>query len=150
MYVYEITDNTPATLHQLDYDYGEIVMIGYVMVGTNDLNDAANFYDPVLETLGLIRGITDAEYIGYGSIQSPKLIEFYLTKPFNGEAATLGNGTMIAMLAKSRNDVDNFHATALANGGIDEGKPGTRIDGDETYYAYVRDLDGNKICGYCE
>ena len=54
-------------------------MIGYVMVGTNDLNDAANFYDPVLETLGLIRGITDAEYIGYGSIQSPKLIEFYLT-----------------------------------------------------------------------
>ena len=149
MYVYEITDNTPTTLHQLDYDHGEIVMIGYVMVGTNDLNDAANFYDSVLETLGLIRGITDAEYIGYGSIQSPKLIEFYLTKPFNGEAATSGNGTMIAMLAKSRNDVDNFHATALANGGIDEGKPGTRIDGDETYYAYVRDLDGNKICGYC-
>jgi catechol 2,3-dioxygenase-like lactoylglutathione lyase family enzyme len=125
-------------------------MIGYVMVGTNDLNGSAKFYDPVLASLGLARGITEPDYIGYGSKQTPKKIEFYLTRPFNGEAATFGNGAMIAMLVKSRSDVDNFHTTALANGGVDEGKPGTRIDGDETYYAYARDPDGNKICGYCE
>ena len=125
-------------------------MIGYVMVGTNDLTASAKFYDPVLASLGLVRGITESDYIAYGSKQTPEKIEFYLTKPFNGKEASFGNGAMIAMLVKSRGDVDNFYATALANGGLDEGKPGTRIDGDETYYAYTRDPDGNKICGYCE
>ena len=125
-------------------------MIGYVMVGTNDLEASTKFYDAVLDTLGLTRGLTDTDYIGYGSKTSPKNIEFYLTKPFDGENATFGNGTMIAMLLESREEVDNFHATAVANGGIDEGKPGTRIEGDKSYYAYARDLDGNKICGYCE
>tara|TARA_B100000767_G_scaffold114590_1_gene109284 strand:- start:630 stop:1007 length:378 start_codon:yes stop_codon:yes gene_type:complete len=125
-------------------------MIGYVMVGTNDLIASAKFYDPVLASLGLARGLTGPDYIAYGSKETPEKIEFYLTKPFNGKEASFGNGAMIAMLVRSRDDVDNFHATALANGGLDEGKPGTRIDGDETYYAYTRDPDGNKICGYCE
>ena len=125
-------------------------MIGYVMVGTNDLESSAKFYDSVLDTLGLTRGSTDTDYIGYGSKTSPERIEFYHTKPFDGENATSGNGTMIAMLVGSREEVDYFHKIAVANGGIDEGAPGTRIEGDETYYAYVRDLDGNKICGYCE
>ena len=119
------------------------------MIGTNNLDASAKFYDAVLDTLGLTRRLTDTDYIGYGSKTSPENIEFYLTKPFNGENATFGNGAMIAMLVGSREEVDNFHATAVANGGIDEGKPGTRIEGDETYYAYARDLDGNKICGYC-
>lgn len=125
-------------------------MIGYVMVGTNNIEASAKFYDAVLDTFGLTRGLTDSDYVGYGSKTTPEKIEFYLTKPFDGEKATFGNGTMIAMIVGSREEVDNFYATALANGGIDEGKPGTRIKGDETYYAYIRDLDGNKICGYCE
>ena len=73
-------------------------MIGYVMVGTNDLTASAKFYDPVLASLGLARGLTGPDYIAYGSKETPEKIEFYLTKPFNGKEASFGNGAMIAML----------------------------------------------------
>ena len=64
-------------------------MIGYVMVGTNDLEASTKFYDAVLDTLGLTRGLTDTDYIGYGSKTAPENIEFYLTKPFDPEELLL-------------------------------------------------------------
>ena len=65
-------------------------------------------------------------------------------KPYDGKPATGGNGTMVALTAKSREIVDAVHAAALAAGGADEGAPGLR--GDTFYGAYFRDLDGNKLC----
>ena len=117
--------------------------IAFVMIGSNDLLASSKFYDAVFVPLNLIKVHTSENYIGYGQKNNPKEIEFYITKPFNKKPATYGNGTQISLLANSTEAVDKFYSIALENGGKSEGSPGIR-SGD--YYAYVRDLDGNKIC----
>ena len=124
-------------------------MLAYVMVGTNNVKRSAKFYDAALEPLGLVRtGVNDREFV-YAPKSAPEKRQFYVTKPYNKKPATFGNGTMLALAAKSRRAVDGFHAAALANGGTDEGKPGPRPAGGSNYVAYARDPDGNKICAYC-
>ncbi|MBD1156091.1 MAG: VOC family protein [Candidatus Pelagibacter sp.] len=123
-------------------------MIGYVMVGTNNLNDAINFYDKVLEVIGLDRNETiEDDYAAYGA-KGTKDIEFYVTKPFNKKDATFGNGTQITFLTSSRSNVDKFHEIGLKAGGTSEGSGGERPEGSGVYYSYLRDLDGNKICAF--
>ena len=118
-------------------------MIGFVMVGTNDLNKVISFYDILLETIDLKRTITNEKYVGYSSKERPKDIEFYVTNPANKEKATFGNGTQISFIVNSKETVDKFYNLGIKLGGKDEGTPGIR-SGD--YYCYIRDLDGNKIC----
>lgn len=73
-------------------------------------------------------------------------VAIHIAKPFNGRPATAGNGMMPALRANSRAKVDEVHAASLANGGIDEGKPGIReAYTDDFYVAYLRDPVGNKI-----
>ena len=120
-------------------------MIGFVMIGTNDLNKAINFYDVLLETIGLKRTVTNERYAGYSAKEKTKDIEFYVTTPFNKEKANFGNGTQISFLADSKQTVNNFYKIGINLGGKDEGAPGER-SGD--YYSYLRDLDGNKICAF--
>ena len=116
-------------------------MIGYVMVGTNNLNDAITFYDKVLEVIGLDRNETiEDDYAAYGA-KGTKDIEFYVTKPFNKEDATFGNGTQITFLTSSRSQVDKFHEVGLKAGGTSEGSGGERPEGSGVYYSYLRDLD---------
>ena len=123
-------------------------MIGYVMVGTNNLNDAITFYDKVLEVIGLDRNETiEDDYAAYGA-KGTKDIEFYVTKPFNKKDATFGNGTQITFLTSSRSQVDKFHEVGLKAGGTSEGSGGERPEGSGVYYSYLRDLDGNKICAF--
>ena len=123
-------------------------MIGYVMVGTNNLNDAITFYDKVLEVIGLDRNETiENDYAAYGA-KGTKDIEFYVTKPFNKKDATFGNGTQITFLTSSRSQVDKFHEVGLKAGGTSEGSGGERPEGSGVYYSYLRDLDGNKICAF--
>ena len=123
-------------------------MIGYVMVGTNNLNDAITFYDKVLEVIGLDRNETiEDDYAAYGA-KGTKDIEFYVTKPFNKKDATFGNGTQITFLTSSRAHVDKFHEVGLKAGGTSEGSGGERPEGSGVYYSYLRDLDGNKICAF--
>ena len=114
------------------------------MVGSNDLNKSGKFYDAVAIYLGIIKVKTTDKYISYAQKNSPEQIEFYVTKPHNKEAANYGNGTMISFMVDSTKAVDSFHTSALENGGVNEGLPGIRTDGN--YYAYVRDPEGNKIC----
>ncbi len=123
-------------------------MLGYVMVGANDPQRAAKLYDAALEPLGLCRAESSDDYVAYAPPNAPSAIEFYVTKPFDQQPATFGNGGMIALLAASRDAVDEFHAVALKNGGVDEGAPGPRPADADGYYAYIRDFDGNKICAY--
>ena len=118
-------------------------VIGFVMVGTNDLEKSSKFYDAVLVHLGLKRVTITERYIGYGHSSNDGHVKFYITKPHNKEDATVGNGTMVALSAETKEAVDKFHSTALENGATDEGKPGIRSD--KNYYGYIRDLDGNKI-----
>jgi predicted lactoylglutathione lyase len=123
-------------------------MLGFVTIGINNIQESCKFYDVVLPTLGIKKVLTTERYIGYAINNNLEKIEFYLMKPFNKKAATYGNGTMIAFLAKSRFEVDNFHKIAIENGAINEGVPGFRPSDSSDYYAYIRDVDGNKICAY--
>jgi len=120
-------------------------MIGFVMVGTNNLNKAIGFYDALLETIELKRTVTNEKYAGYSLKNKPDDVEFYVTNPVNKETATFGNGTQISFIVNSEESVDKFYNTGIKLGGKDEGAPGIR-SGD--YYCYFRDLDGNKICAF--
>ena len=121
-------------------------MIGFVMIGSNNLEESSKFYDAILLCLGIIKVYSGDRNIGYANKDNLEIIKLYITKPHNKEPATNGNGTMIALITDSRDNVDKFHAIALENGGVNEGLPGLRHD--NNYYAYIRDLDGNKICAY--
>ena len=117
-------------------------MIGYVTVGTNDLPRAAQFYDALAAEMGTPRMMEFDSFIAWGTPGGPAGIA--VTKPYDGQPATVGNGVMVALEAQDREQVDRLHAIALAHGGRDEGAPGPRGEG--FYAAYFRDPDGNKLC----
>jgi catechol 2,3-dioxygenase-like lactoylglutathione lyase family enzyme len=123
-------------------------MIGYVMVGTNNLDQSVKFYDELLEILNLERTEKDDVCAGYSQKGGDGKVEFYVTKPVNKEKATIGNGSQISFLTNSRSIVDKFHEIGLKLGGTSEGSGGERPEGSGVYYSYIRDLDGNKICAF--
>ena len=123
-------------------------MIGYVMVGTNNLEKAIIFYDEILKIINLTRKDTDEVCAGYTQTNGDGNIEFYVTKPANMKIATFGNGTQVSFLVSSREIVDKFHEIGLKAGGTSEGSGGERPEGSGVYYSYIRDLDGNKICAF--
>lgn len=120
-------------------------MLGYVTLGTNDLAQAAAFYDALLGELGARRLMETERFIFWGvTPQQPSLC---LIRPFDGEAATIGNGAMVALVVDDRAKVDRLHARALALGGTDEGAPGDRGGG--FYAGYFRDPEGHKLNAFC-
>jgi len=122
-------------------------MFSHATIGTNDMPRAVAFYDAVFACLGIERFYLADDYAGYGNAHSDQV---WVMKPFDGKPATVGNGTHIAFLAESRDQVDAFHKAALAHGGTDEGAPGLRQHYHPNYYgAYVRDPHGNKIQAVC-
>lgn len=121
-------------------------MIGYVTLGTNNYDAAAKFYDELLAVIGAARFMESDRFIAWAV--SPTQPSLGIIKPFDGQAATVGNGTMVSLVVNSRDKVDALHAKALALGGKDEGPAGPR--GDSGFYAgYFRDLDGNKLNVFC-
>ena len=116
-------------------------MIGYTTLGTKDLKRAAVFYDAIAKELGVSRMMEMEKFIAWGAPNGGAGVG--ITYPYNGEAATVGNGVMVALACTSKEQVDRLHALALSLGGTDEGKPGPR--GDSFYAGYFRDLDGNKL-----
>jgi catechol 2,3-dioxygenase-like lactoylglutathione lyase family enzyme len=116
-------------------------MIGYVTVGTNDLPRAAKFYDAIAAEMGTTRMMEFETFIAWGTPGSGAGVA--ATKPYDGNAATVGNGVMVALEARDNAQVDRIYAIALENGGSDEGPPGPRGDG--FYAGYFRDPDGNKL-----
>jgi predicted lactoylglutathione lyase len=122
-------------------------MLGYVTLGTNDLPRAAKFYDAIAGEMGVGRMMDFDTFIAWGSMGGAAGIA--ATKPFDGEAASVGNGVMVAIEAESREQVQRLYDLALANGGSDEGAPGPRGEADANgmvfYAGYFRDPDGNKL-----
>lgn len=117
-------------------------MLHHVSLGTNDLDRARAFYDPVMRELGLGRTLDVADAIGYGA----GITQFSLNRPANGAPADPGNGVHIAFEVEKRAMVDAFYRAVLAQGGASDGAPGLRPEYDAHYYAaFVRDPDGNKI-----
>jgi predicted lactoylglutathione lyase len=120
-------------------------MIGYVVLGTNDLPRAATFYDALLGEIGLTRQMDFGER-GYAWGENMDAVMLCIMTPFDGKAATVGNGTMTAIGVNSRDEVERIHAKALELGGENEGAPGLRAEGGDGFYAaYFRDLDGHKL-----
>lgn len=126
-------------------------MIGYTMVGTDDLERAKAFYDPLFERMGLSSCYADAQVVSWGDRQDETVPRFFACHPYDERPASVGNGAMTAFRVNSASDVDWLYHSAMAAGGTDEGKPGFRPEsyGDKFYVAYVRDLDGNKLAFAC-
>jgi catechol 2,3-dioxygenase-like lactoylglutathione lyase family enzyme len=134
-------------------------MLNYVCLGTNDIKRAVLFYDATLGALNLMRddapndeeddGQDWAEWCVYKN-NDVKMLTLALCEPFNRLPASAGNGTMLSFRAASWQEVNDFHAAAIANGGKSEGEPGLRLQYDANFYAaYVRDPDGNKLAAVC-
>jgi catechol 2,3-dioxygenase-like lactoylglutathione lyase family enzyme len=120
-------------------------MIGYVTIGTNDLARAGEFYDALLANLGGKRETENERFISWSAGQnSPGL---GLIKPFDGKSASVGNGTMVALMCDSPEKVKAIYDKALELGGKDEGPPGLRWG--NFYAAYFRDPEGNKLNAFC-
>ena len=116
-------------------------MIGYVTLGTTDLERAAKFYDAIAAELGTPRMFSTDTFIAWGAPDGAAGIG--ITYPFDGKPMSVGNGVMVALQAKDKAQVDRLHALAISLGGTCEGPPGPR--GDTFYAGYFRDLDGNKL-----
>ena len=118
-------------------------MIGYVTLGTNDIVRAAAFYDKLAAAMGVSRlmGSEEENFIAWANPGGAPGIG--LTKPHDGNPATVGNGVMVALAAKDAAQVQRLYDIAIANGGTCEGPPGDRGGG--FHAGYFRDLDGNKL-----
>jgi catechol 2,3-dioxygenase-like lactoylglutathione lyase family enzyme len=118
--------------------------VNYFTVGSNDLERAKAFYDDLLGSIGM-RAIF--EHPSGGRLYSGKgLGMFGVLGPYDGNPANVGNGSMGGFRFETAEELAAFHARALALGGKNEGDPGPRAP--KTHFAYFRDPDGNKLCGY--
>ncbi|MFM1887444.1 MAG: hypothetical protein RL026_2601 [Pseudomonadota bacterium] len=120
-------------------------MIGYITLGTNDLERAAAFYDALFGSIGVGRFMASERSVAWSA--GPGSPGLSVCKPFDGQPATAGNGTMVALAMDSTDKVDALHRQALALGAKDEGAPGPRGAGGY-YGAYFRDPDGNKLAAF--
>ncbi len=116
-------------------------MIGYITLGSNDIHRSGEFYDQIFEMLGAKRIHEDNTSIAWA--KDGDSVIFTAIYPANGEAATAGNGTMIALRTNAKEEVEALYKKALSIGGSDEGAPGIRSGG--FYCSYIRDPDGNKL-----
>ena len=120
-----------------------MALLSYSTVGSNKLEEAKAFYDALLGSIGFKPMF---EHPSGGRLYSDGPSLFGVLGPYDGNPATVGNGTMVGFSFDSREEVDAFHAKGLELGGVDEGAPGERAP--SAYFSYFRDLDGNKICAY--
>lgn len=120
-------------------------MIGYVTLGTNDMERGARFYDELLATIGAGRFMEMETFIAWATDPSQPALS--ITKPYDGNPATVGNGVMIGLIVDSTDKVKMVYDKAIELGATDEGEPGPRGDG--FYAGYFRDLDGNKLNVFC-
>ena len=120
-------------------------MIGYVTLGSNDVPLAAKFYDELLALIGAGRFYEGENFVAWST--GPGAPGISVITPYDGNPATVGNGTMVAIAVDSPEKVQAMHAKALELGGQDEGAPGPRVD--NFYVGYFRDLDGNKLNAFC-
>ena len=122
-------------------------MIGYVTLGTNDLARAVAFYDALMAEMGAGRFMEEESFVAWAT--GPDSPGLSVTRPFDGQPATVGNGVMVALQADSPEQVDRVYAKAISLGAKDEGAAGPRAEIPGFYAGYFRDPDGNKLNVFC-
>jgi catechol 2,3-dioxygenase-like lactoylglutathione lyase family enzyme len=117
-------------------------MYSHMMVGSNDLERSKKFYDALFEKEGRQDDKGRLSYGRKGSV-------FMVSRPIDGQPATPANGATIGFAYDSPEEVDAWHQRGLAAGGTAiEDPPGIRSNAfGSLYLAYLRDPDGNKLCG---
>ena len=117
-------------------------MFSHVMVGSNDLEHSRKFYDALF---GKPARIDDKGRLSYGR----RGAVFMVSAPINGEPATHGNGSTVGFIFDTPEEVDAWHRAGVEAGGTSiEDPPGIRSNAfGALYLAYLRDPDGNKLCG---
>jgi len=120
-------------------------MIGYITLGTNNIDKAAEFYDALLGEMGAKRMMEADTFIAWNT--GPGQPGVSIIKPNDGNAATVGNGVMVAIACDKPETVDKMYKKAIELGAKDEGPAGPR--GDSFYAGYFRDIDGNKLNFFC-
>ena len=120
-------------------------MLGYTTIGVSDMARAEGFYSALLSEIGARQLFGQDRIKFYGTGMDAAMLAICI--PYDEQAPNCGNGNMVAIPGGSREKVDALYAKALELGASDEGAPGERVPG-VFYGAYVRDLDGNKLCFY--
>ena len=120
-------------------------MIGYITLGVSNMDKARSFYTALFKEMGgeELFGFDRIKFFGKSKTE-PMLA---ICIPHNEQSASCGNGGMVAFPAGTPENVDALYAKAIELGATDDGEPGERVP-DFFYGAYVRDLDGNKLCFY--
>ncbi len=128
-------------------------MVSYITLGANDMQASDRFYSALLTPLGYEKRPESgglAFSLPAGADRASSACVIYVKRPFDGKAATVGNGSMTALRTSSHEMVRSIHAAAIAAGGTDEGAPGFRAEYSKTFFvAYLRDPVGNKIALFC-
>jgi catechol 2,3-dioxygenase-like lactoylglutathione lyase family enzyme len=122
-------------------------MPAYVTLGAKNPAASHEFYDAVMPIIGwAIQSDFPGGWRAYSEAGRDDVFKFWVCPPFDGHEAQAGNGQMLALPARNRDEVDAFYQTAMALGGTDEGAPGIRDAYGPTWYAaYLRDPSGNKL-----
>lgn len=120
-------------------------MIGYVTLGTHDLARSGDFYDALLAEIGAKRHMQSERFIAWAVRPDQPALGVIL--PFDGAPASVGNGTMVALVVDSPEKVDRLYSKAIELGARCEGPAGPRGPG--FHAGYFRDLDGNKLNVFC-
>lgn len=121
-------------------------MFTHVMIGSNDIARSKAFYDALFAAIGGKPGTVDPRgrlvYAHNGG-------RFLITTPIDGKSATHANGGTIGFAMASPAEADAWHKAGVAHGGTAiEDPPGVREGpSGKLYLAYLRDPDGNKLCG---
>ena len=126
-------------------------MIGYTMVGTSDLRRSKEFYNPLLKIMGFSLCYEDEQVASWGKRNDETVPRFFSYYPYNGNPASIGNGTMTAFQLQTPTVVNTLYQKAIKSSGCDQGQPGFRPEryGNKFYVAYVQDPDGNKLAFAC-
>jgi catechol 2,3-dioxygenase-like lactoylglutathione lyase family enzyme len=121
------------------------IMYSHNMVGSNDIDRSKKFYDAIFTAIGGREAIVDPKgrliYAHKGGL-------FLVTKPIDGQPATVGNGSTVGFAVDSPEQADAWHKAGAAAGGTEiEDPPGVRSSSaGSMFLAYLRDPDGNKLC----
>jgi catechol 2,3-dioxygenase-like lactoylglutathione lyase family enzyme len=124
-------------------------MLDHIGFAVSDFERSLAFYKTVLAPLGyglimeIPREVTGGDaHAGFGRDGRP---QFWI-----GTGKELSGRLHVAFAARSRADVDAFHAASLGAGAKDNGKPGLRPLYHPNYYgAFVLDPDGHNVEAVC-